>query len=96
MSKIEQRFLETGFSRIDELIDSLVHIPFTYKTNYAESHLQIPQINQFNISEFNYSSQMVGSVTPLVKQIIKEEIEIVQQNLIQINIQKKYFIRRKK
>ncbi|CAD8190166.1 unnamed protein product [Paramecium pentaurelia] len=102
MSKIEEHFLEvgneieTGFSRIDELIDSLLHIPFTCKTNYTESHLEIPQINQFNISEFNYSSSIVESVTPLVKQIIKEEIEIVKQNLTQINIQQKIFYEKEK
>ncbi|CAD8098323.1 unnamed protein product [Paramecium primaurelia] len=94
MSKIEESFLEvgneieTGFSRIDELIDSLLHIPFTCKTNSTESHIELPQINQINISEINYSSQIIESVTPLIKQIIKEEIEIVQKNL-KINNQQK-------
>ncbi|CAD8119006.1 unnamed protein product [Paramecium primaurelia] len=89
MSKIEKSFLEIGyqiessFAEIDKFIDSIFLIPFKYVTHKIESKLELPKFPEFSISEFDSAQQILESLKPLVNKIIKNRIEIKEQNNIQ-------------
>ncbi|CAD8167858.1 unnamed protein product [Paramecium pentaurelia] len=95
MSKIEKSFLELGcqiesnFSEIDELIDSIFIIPFRQVTHTVKSKLEIPQLPEFSISKFDNSQQTHESLKPLLNKIIQNRIEVNQQKLTQTNFEQK-------
>ncbi|CAD8215342.1 unnamed protein product [Paramecium octaurelia] len=62
-SKIEESLLEVGY-QIDDLIDSLLLMPFKNINHSTGLYFELPQCDLFSISGFKYQQQTFESVTP--------------------------------
>ncbi|CAD8214836.1 unnamed protein product [Paramecium octaurelia] len=88
-SKIEESLLVVGyqidsaFARIDDLIDSLLQMPFKNINHSTGLYFELPQCDLFSISGFKYQQQTFESVTPLIQKINWNEIQLQEKNLIQ-------------
>ncbi|CAD8094402.1 unnamed protein product [Paramecium primaurelia] len=87
IAKIEEYFfrldqeVELAFTKIDESIDSILFIPFKFEIPQLQT--QIPQFVQLSESDFNFTSQILESVSHLIKQMIQNKINKKQQKLNQ-------------